>query len=97
MTSSVPGLWLQEVKEGRVVGTQKARSKAQCILGTPGHISSEPICKYRAQVRAEQRRDAVGMATSLFQVTARGTTMLERGKQERDAISVREHQYSTGS
>lgn len=89
MTSSVPGLRPQEVKEGRVVGTEKDRSKAQ-------HISSEPICKYRAQVKAEQRRDAVSTATSLFQVTARGTTMLERGKQERDAISAREHQYSTG-
>lgn len=55
-----------------MVGTQKGRSKAKCILGTPRHISSEPICKYRAQVKAEQRKDAVGMATSLFQVTARG-------------------------
>lgn len=93
MTSSVPGLWPQEVKEGRVVGTQKARSKIQCILGTPRHIGSETICKYCAQVKAEQRRDAVGMATSLFQVTARDTTTLERGKQERNAISA--HDTST--
>lgn len=67
-----------------------SQEQSPTILGTPRHISSEPLCKHHAQVRAEQRGDAVYMATCLFQVTARDTAMLESTKQE-NVISACDH------